>query len=257
MWYLGLKLGSVTPIHDGSLPGDIQALGTSTFNITGAISLNLYGPYQMTDDLYDVILTQRYIDPYEPYYDELINLPREVIDHHGDYNYFIFNRWSANEDTCIFVTDYATALKGGQLHPDFTNSPVFSAVTNIMKDGCEFNITPPLPKPLSSSFPENDSISKDMYSTYPTIYGKADGTIETDYSDYIVINVVRILNKNVTDVANNVDYDILESWFGTLNQKKDPSRDYMRTTSNSYYLPDIINGNSDLIQLYKNPISKS
>lgn len=111
--------------------------------------------------------------------------------------------------------------------------------------------------PLTGTF-YADSISKNLGRLYPQIPigdikpGQDSSTgyssVEKTYSSYVVVAVCRTL----VDPANGrITVSIIESFFGSLFDEKDPA------TGESKYIGNIINENSDYIEFYRNDFVKN
>ncbi len=240
MWYLGISLAGTCDAS--SAPSDVASLSGLGILYSRQVSMN--GPAQMTDALYDRILTRTPVRPLDPYFAELSGM--------SGFDYFVFNRWSANEDTCVFLTDYATALKSQQLHPAHRDAPIYDCCSAIEKDGLVLDSSPPLPKPVSASGPDDDTVSRDLAGAFPSVPVLSGSIPDASYSDYLALSVLRVQNSNELDVSPNAKVEVLETWFGTFVQKGDPSRDY--ATPQTDYLPDVVSKNSDYVELYPNPL---
>ena len=125
------------------------------------------------------------------------------------------------------------------------------------KTGARFkNLMDQWSTPLTGGF-YGDSISKNLGRLYPQIsigdvkpgQTTEDYTgIEKTYSSYVVIAVCRTL----VDPANGrITIAVIESWFGSLFDEKDPA------TGESQYIGNKINEGSDYIEFYRNDFVKN
>lgn len=125
------------------------------------------------------------------------------------------------------------------------------------KSGARFkNLLDTWSIPLTGGF-YADSISKNLGRLYPQIpigdvkpgQSSDDYTsIEKTYSSYVVVAVCRTL----VDPANGrITIAVVESWFGSLFDEKDPA------TGTSQYIGNMINEGSDYIEFYRNDFVKN
>lgn len=125
------------------------------------------------------------------------------------------------------------------------------------KSGARFkNLMDQWSTPLTGGF-YGDSISKNLGRLYPQISigdvkpGQTTEDyvgIEKTYSSYVVVAVCRTL----VDPANGrITIAVIESWFGSLFDEKDPA------TGESQYIGNKINEGSDYIEFYRNDFVKN